>query len=75
MQSYGSEEDVIKNLQDAGCDEKTISTFLEELRNGRLKAGIHMLESHRRILLDDLHKGQKQIDCLDYLVYQMEKKI
>lgn len=74
MQGYKSEEDVVKNLQDAGCDAETISTFVEDFRNGELKAGIHMLKLHRRTLLEDLHKGQKQIDCLDYLVYQMEKQ-
>ncbi len=29
--------------------------------------------SQKQTLLDELHKEQKQIKCLDYLVYKMEK--
>lgn len=31
------------------------------------------LESHRKGLLDKVHEGEKQIDCLDYLVFQIER--
>ncbi len=31
------------------------------------------LAKHRRVLLDALHREQKRIDCLDYLVYTIEK--
>ena len=34
---------------------------------------LRILSRHRRTLLDTVHLGEKQIDCLDYLVYQMEK--
>lgn len=73
MQLYTSEEVIIENLQDAGCNKETISAFVEKLEKGEIKAGICTLEAHRRVLLDDLHKNQKQIDCLDYLVYQIQK--
>lgn len=31
------------------------------------------MESHRKGLLDKVHEGEKQIDCLDYLVFQIER--
>ena len=41
----------------------------------RLKEGSgKVLKKHWRCLLDKIHEGQKQIDCLDYLLYQMEKE-
>ena len=33
-----------------------------------------MLSDHRRHLLDCLHQEERRIDCLDYLVYQLEKR-
>ena len=67
------EEDVIQNLRDAGCSEETIEKFITELKTGREKDGLKRLAAHRKDLLDALHKEQKCIDCLDYLVYQMRK--
>lgn len=74
MNSKNSEEAIIRNLKDAGCDEDTIITFMEDIKKDRLDEGLKLLATHRRSLLDDLHKEQKQIDCLDYLVYTMQKK-
>lgn len=74
MTGYSSETEIIQNLKDAGCGEDTISEFVEDIRQGEMESGKHLLEIHRRSLLDDLHKAQKHIDCLDYLVYQMGKQ-
>lgn len=32
-----------------------------------------LLGKHRDTLLDTMHREQKRIDCLDYLLYQMKK--
>lgn len=69
-----SEEAILCNLQDAGCNPETITAFLEEWKAGKTTDALKLLATHRRSLLEEIHKGQKQIDCLDYLVYQMEKQ-
>lgn len=33
----------------------------------------NQLSLYRGLLLDDLHQAQYKIDCLDYLLYQLEK--
>lgn len=65
---------VIQNLQDAGCNEEMISKFWETLKNGEKDKALKLLIQHRDFLLDTIHNEQKQIDCLDYLVYQMNHK-
>ena len=60
-------------LADAGCDKEFIDKFLLIQKNGTLKEQIIMLNSHRATLLNNLHKYEKCIDCLDYLVYQLKK--
>ncbi len=67
------EESVIQNLKDAGCDTRMITDFLVNMNCGKIAEGIKLLQNHRAFLLMHIHKGQKQIDCLDYLIYQMKK--
>lgn len=68
-----SSESIIQNLKDAGCDSETIKNFMEDLQKGKEASGLKRLAAHRKNLLDSLHREQKCIDCLDYLVYQMKK--
>lgn len=68
------EERTIQNMKDAGCSESTINRFLTCYHEGNFKGQMQVLSDHRRSLLEEIHKGQKEIDCLDYLIYQMEKK-
>ena len=35
---------------------------------------LRLLFIHRKHLLENLHQYERRIDCLDYLIYQMEKK-
>ncbi|MDE6568966.1 MAG: hypothetical protein K2K70_14745 [Lachnospiraceae bacterium] len=68
------QERTIQNMKDAGCSEDTIKRFLICYEAGDIKGELKLLSNHRRALLDEVHKGQKEIDCLDYLVYQIENK-
>jgi len=68
------EESIIRNLKDSGCGEEIIEAFVEDLRKEKYSEGLKLLETHRRALLNELHKEQKRIDCLDYLVYTMQKE-
>ena len=72
---YGDNPDaVIQNLEDAGCDKDTVEQFMELGENGERQRQMKLLEKHRRVLLEKVHKKEKQIDCLDYLVHQMRKE-
>lgn len=72
--SVNEEQDIIQNLIDAGCRDELIESFMADVRGNKFSDGMKLLEKHRRKLLDDLHKEQKKIDCLDYLVYRMKKE-
>lgn len=74
MKNNYKENAIIQNLKDAGCDDEIIQGFMEALRDDKIDAGLKLLATHRRSLLEDIHKEQKQIDCLDYLVFTMQKR-
>ena len=69
--SYGSKAAIVQNLKDAGCSQETIACCLACLDAGQKKELLERLEKHRKGLLDKVSEGEKQIDCLDYLVFQI----
>lgn len=72
MISVLTEDEIRQNLKDAGCDEPLIERTLSALRTGDSKGCSLLLESWRRTLLDEIHGGQKRLDCLDYLRFQLQ---
>lgn len=64
---------LLDNLEDAGCDPELTQRFLVLERSGQYQEQLNLLSGHRRHLLECLHREQRRIDCLDYLVYQIEK--
>jgi len=71
----GCTEDITQNLKDAGCDSEKISDICELCDTGQIREAVRVLRRHRCELMDRLHESQNRVDCLDYLVYQMEKKL
>ena len=68
-----SRSELLQNLHDAGCTPETITGFMRCVETGEAKKGLKLLEQQRRELLNGIHEGQRKLDCLDYLVYQMRK--
>lgn len=71
----GDKEALRQNLTDAGCDAALTERFVSLMEQGREKEGLALLSRHRKKLLERCHTAEKRIDCLDYLVYQVEKKV
>ncbi len=71
--AYGSKEAIVQNLKDAGCGQDTVECCITCLDCGKKAELLERLEKHRSGLLHKVHEGEKQIDCLDYLVYQIDR--
>lgn len=63
-----------QNLLDAGCSGDTVRRCMELAGKREREELLRVLSHHRRELLDLVHQSEKQIDCLDYLVFQIEKQ-
>ena len=63
---------LLENLEDAGCGSELTERFLALERSGQYREQLRLLSD--RQLLDCLHREERRIDCLDYLVYQLEKR-
>ncbi len=65
---------IISNLKDADCTQDTIEQVLTMEESGNIKGLLKILYKHKKNLLDSLHKKNKQIDCLDYLIFKIEQE-
>ncbi len=70
---YGSRQAVMQNLIDAGCSKDMIDDLMKQLAEDDMESLLQMLEQHRACLLSMVHQKEKQIDCVDYLVYQIKR--
>ncbi len=66
-------ENILQNLKDAGCNPLTIDKILNLLPDIYNQEVFRLLSDHRCKLLDELHKNQKQIDCLDFLIFHLKQ--
>lgn len=66
-------ETIVQNLRDAGCDERLIERFLAQGDEATLCDQVRLLEKHRCCLLNHMHAVQRQIDCLDHMLWQMKR--
>jgi len=63
-----------QNLLDAGCGLVTVQQCIELASRQKSAELLRILAAHRQKLLELLHQNEQQIDCLDYLIYQIEKQ-
>ena len=64
---------VFQNLIDAGCDKAAAEKCTQMILGGGIEQAVRILEKHRGYLLNEVHTNQKRIDCLDHLIYKIEK--
>lgn len=65
---------VLQNLKDAGCTDEMVEKFMAFQDSDDEEQQIQLLSGHRKHLLEKLHREERQIDCLNYLLYQMQKR-
>ncbi len=69
-----TEEQIRQNLIDAGCDDQLIQSYMTAMKEKDRFQCSWLLDNWRRVLLDEIHGGEKRLDCLDYLRYQLQKQ-
>lgn len=65
---------IYQNLIDAGCDKQTADYCMSIVRKGTYSELLPILSRYRTDLLGAVRSGQKQIDCLDYLIFKIQNE-
>ncbi len=68
-------EKLRQNLLDAGCDDRETAAFFALSGTDIKFRQLLFLRRHRKQLLERLHEKQHEIECLDYLIMQIEKQV
>jgi DNA-binding transcriptional MerR regulator len=65
---------MIITLKNVGLCNDLILKYIEFSNQGDISNGerIHLLKQQRQKLLDEIHHKQKNLDCLDYLIYGLK---
>lgn len=65
----------IMTLRDIGFKKEDIKAYmlLKQAGVSTLKERLKILEVKRSAILDEMHKKEKQLECLDYLRYKINK--
>ena len=70
-----NDKDILQNLKEADCSDEFIEEFFRVRKHGNDKMLVQLLYKHKSQLLEALHDSQKKIDCLDYLIFQIEQVV
>lgn len=70
-----SSRTVLQNLKDAGCGPELVEQFMVYQEKGNRAEQLKLLSLHRKKLLEQIHQQERQICCLDYLVYQINQEV
>lgn len=65
---------IYQNLIDAGCDKQTTKKCMSIVEKGSYAEMLPILSQYRASLLGAVRFRQRQIDCLDYLIYKINKE-
>ena len=73
--AFTEENNFSECLSDSGICEKEKAEIIEAYSQDSFAEVLDLLKKHRKVILGESHKLEKQIDCLDYLIYRFEKNI
>lgn len=67
---------MIITLKNAGLSNDLILKYIKLSKHDDIshRERIHILKQQRQKLLDEIHHKQKNLDCLDYLIYKLKKQ-
>ena len=64
----------IITLKNTGLSNDSILKYIELSKEGNIsnRERIYILKQQRQKLLDEIHHKQKNLDCLDYIIYELK---
>ena len=72
--AHDKKEILHQNLVDAGCSDGMIEKCLTLANAGKYEEVEKVLSNYKKKMLAVIHKNEKYIDCLDFLIYKIKKE-
>ena len=68
-------EQLMQGLLDAGCDAAACTTIGSLFEVGNTREVLRRMRLQRCELVDEMHKSQRKVDRMDYLIHSQEKRM
>jgi hypothetical protein len=68
------QEQLIQGLSDAGCSVETVERIRTLCEAGNYDEMLHQMKVQRCVLIDEMHKSQRKVDRIDFLIRNQEKQ-
>lgn len=65
--------DLIRLLKELNCKSADVRQIREFILVEDFSSAAILLRRHRAALLEELHESQSRVDCLDFILYQMNR--
>ena len=68
-------EQLMQGLSDAGCDAAVCMAIGTLFEAGNIQEMLRRMRLQRCELVDEMHKSQRNVDRMDYLIHAQEKRM
>lgn len=68
-------EQLIQGLSDAGCSPETAEKIGTLYEAGSYDEVLHQMKVQRCVLIDEMHKSQRRVDRMDFMIRNQEKQM
>ena len=68
-------EQLIQGLSDEGCSPETAEKIGTLYEAGSYSEVLHQMKVQRCMLIDEMHKSQRRVDRMDFMIRNQEKQI
>ena len=68
-------EQLMQGLLDAGCDAAACTTIGSLFEAGYTSEVLRRMRLQRCELVDEMHRSQRKVDRMDYLIHTQEKRM
>ena len=68
-------EQLMQGLSDAGCDAAACRAIGSLFEAGNTREVLRRMRLQRCALVDEMHKSQRKVDRMDYLIHAQEKRM
>lgn len=68
-------EQLMQGLSDAGCDTAVCMAIGSLFEAGNTREMLRQMRLQRCNLVDEMHRSQRKIDRMDYLIHAQEKRM
>lgn len=62
-------------MKDCGFSTEQTAEYLKMAASGNTQDQLFFMKRHRNMVMDRLHAVTRQVDCIDYVIHELEQEV